>query len=70
MVDRDYLKLKILELAEEKNLIDACKKIELFFSIPYYVLYNFTRKSVPKEENLLKIIVALNLDANKLFVKD
>ena len=69
-VNRKYLKDKILEVSQEKNIIDATKKIQQMYGIQYYVLYDFTRKSVPKEETLLKTIKHLGLDTHKLFVID
>lgn len=69
-INRKYLKDKILEVSQEKNIIDATKKIQHMYGIQYYILYNFTRKSVPKEETLLKIIKYLSLDTHKLFVID
>lgn len=68
MVNRLYLKNKIHEITNDKNIISACKKIEQMYNIPYYVIYNFTRKGLPTEDNFIKIIKSLNLDFTKLFI--
>ncbi len=67
-IDRQYIKNTILSISQENNIIEATKKLEKIYGVPWYTLYNFTRNSIPTEKNLLKIIKCLNIDANKLFV--
>ncbi|WP_346892655.1 hypothetical protein [Clostridium sp. UBA871] len=67
-IDRQYLKNTVLKVSQEKNIINATKKIQQMCGVPWYVIYDFTRKATPNEESLLKIIKCLNIDTVKLFV--
>lgn len=69
-INRNYIKEKILKTSNEIKIIDATKKIQKMYGIPWYVLYNFSRQSIPNEETLLKIIEKLELDTNRLFTVD
>lgn len=68
MINREYIKNVIHDITKEKSILTGCKKIQELYGIPYYIIYNFTRNSLPGEYNLLKIIKSLNLDLSQLFL--
>lgn len=68
MINRKYLIRKLLEHTNENCITNACKKFALECSIDWHVIYNFTKSTIPKEENLIRILETLQVDCNVLFL--
>lgn len=67
MINREYIKSEILKHTSETRIKVACEKLANETGIPEYVLYNFTRASLPREKDFLKILRVLGLDLKILF---
>lgn len=69
-INREYLKTILKKHAGEKGIIKACKSLGESIGIDWMIVYNFTKHSLPNEENLIKILRALksDLDLGVLFL--
>lgn len=67
MINREYIKNTILKHTSETRINASCEKLSNETGIPEYVIYNFTRASLPREKNFLTLIKVLKLDTKILF---
>lgn len=67
MINREYIKNAILKHTSETRIKVACEKLSSETNIPEYVIYNFTRCSLPREKDLIHLIKTLKLDTLKMF---
>lgn len=67
MLNRDYIRQSIISHTGDERIKAACDKLEKETSIPSYVIYNFTRCSMPREKDLISLIKTLKLDTRKMF---
>ncbi|MFL0166738.1 hypothetical protein [Candidatus Clostridium helianthi] len=66
-MNREYIKSQILKHTSETRIKVACEKLSNEINIPDYIIYNFTRASIPREKDLAKLITILKLDLKILF---
>lgn len=67
MINREYIKQAIIKHSGDERIKSACSKLSEQTGIAEYVIYNFTRASVPREKDLIKLIKILGLDLKILF---
>lgn len=67
MINREYIRQVIIKHTGDERIRSACAKLSEQTNIPEYVIYNFTRASVPREKDLIKLIKVLGLDLKILF---
>ena len=67
MINREYIKNAILKHTSETRIKIACEKLSCETGIPEYVIYNFTRASLPREKDFLTLLRVLKLDTKILF---
>lgn len=67
MLNREYIRQSIIHHTSDDRIKSACEKLEKETSIPSYVIYNFTRCSMPREKDLIVLIKTLKLDTKKMF---